>query len=92
MGTVYRRGGSGGAGTDAQIYKGAITADFDSSTIAGLDTGWTYTINNPAGVTDSNTGQSFQNKDEITWNGTDWTIVGQDDDQPFAVAAAIALG
>lgn len=58
------------------IFKGEITVDFDSSAISGLTNGWMYTINNIDGVTDSNTGQEFSNKDEIAWNGTNWTVIG----------------
>lgn len=73
-------------------FKGAIAAASDFPTSAAVDTGWFYKIT--ADVTDNdgtktNTGQSFYNKDEIAWNGSDWTEIGPSavldlvDDDPF---------
>jgi len=65
--------------TNPLIFKGSITVDTDFPLIADVDTGWFYTIT--ADVTDddgtkTNTGQSFLSNDEIAWNGTDWTLIG----------------
>jgi len=67
--------------TNSMIFKGSITLNSDFPTSAAVDNGWTYTIT--ADVTDNdgsktNTGQSFQTDDEITWNGSNWTILGME--------------
>lgn len=67
---------SGLSVTSAMYFKGEITSNFDSSLIVGLTNGWVYTINNISGVEDTATGQTFNNKEEIAWNGTNWTILG----------------
>jgi len=64
-------------------YKGGITVAADFPTLALVQNGWTYTI--LADVTDNNatktnTGQSFLSSDEIAWNGTNWTTLGNNDD------------
>jgi hypothetical protein len=55
----------------------ALPADFPAP--GDVVTGWWYRVT--ADVTDNdatktNTGQSFTAGDEIYWNGTDWTVVG----------------
>jgi len=65
------------------IWKGEIVIPSDFPTLLEVKIGWEYTINNPAGVTDNdptrtNTGQTFVDKQEIKWNGTDWTILGNE--------------
>jgi len=64
---------------NAMIFKGSISVSSDFPTSAEVQNGWFYTI--AADVTDddatkTNTGQSFQSNDEIAWNGTDWTTLG----------------
>uniref|UniRef100_A0A6M3KI25 Uncharacterized protein n=1 Tax=viral metagenome TaxID=1070528 RepID=A0A6M3KI25_9ZZZZ len=60
-------------------FKGSIAVAADFPTVALVDTGWFYRVT--ANVTDNdatktNTGQVFYEKDEIAWNGTDWTELG----------------
>ena len=61
------------------LFKGGIALNSDFPTLAEVKNGWTYTI--LADVTDddaskTNAGQSFLLNDEIAWNGTNWTILG----------------
>ncbi|MEE9458263.1 MAG: hypothetical protein V3V84_00705 [Candidatus Bathyarchaeia archaeon] len=61
------------------IFKGEIAVAADFPTSAEVKLGWTFHIT--ASVTDNdptktNTGQTFQDEDEIFWNGTNWTIIG----------------
>lgn len=56
--------------------KGTIHVAADFPTLAAVQLGWTYIVDDP--VTDNdpaktNTGQSFIDGDVITWNGTGWT-------------------
>lgn len=60
-------------------FKGEINANSDFPTSAEVQNGWFYTIGTD--VTDNdgtktNTDQSFIVGEEIAWNGTDWTVVG----------------
>ncbi len=62
-------------------YKGDISVAGDFPTSAEVQNGWVYRI--LADVTDNdptktNTGDSFDNGDEIAWNGTGWTIIGNE--------------
>ena len=66
---------------DAMQYKGVINVPADFPTLALVEVGWTFTIG--MNVTDNdatktNTGQTFLAGQEITWNGINWTIVGDD--------------
>jgi hypothetical protein len=59
--------------------KGDITLASHFPTSATVQDGWTYLIK--ANVTDNdatktNTGQSFLSGSEISWNGTNWSILG----------------
>jgi len=61
------------------LFKGAIAIAADFPAPGDVETGWTYRVT--ANVTDNdptktNTGQSFLAEDEIAWNGTDWTLMG----------------
>ena len=61
------------------LFKGAITVPSDFPTLADVRNGWMFRV--LADVIDSdptktNTGQSFNQDDEIVWNGTDWTNMG----------------
>ena len=63
------------------LFKGSITAAADFPTSVEVKSGWFYTI--LADVTDNdgsktNTGQSFFAGDEIAWNGSDWTALGNE--------------
>lgn len=62
------------------VFKGSIAVNTDFPLIANVQNGWFYTITanvtDNAGVTYTNTGQSFVLGDEIVWNGIDWTNVG----------------
>jgi hypothetical protein len=60
-------------------FIGAIAVAADFPTPAVVENGWMYRVT--AAVTDNdptktNTGDSFVTGDEIVWNGTDWTLVG----------------
>jgi len=62
-------------------FKGTIAVAGDFPTAAEVQSGWYYIVT--ADVTDNdatktNTGQSFESGDEIVWNGTDWTALGND--------------
>ena len=62
-------------------FKGAIALSSDFPTLAEVEPGWLYTCT--ADVTDNdptktNTGQSFDNGDEIVWDGSGWVIVGNE--------------
>lgn len=65
---------------DPIIFKGSISINTDFPLAANVQTGWFYRV--LAGVTDNagasytNTGQSFVDGDEIVWNGTNWTLLG----------------
>jgi hypothetical protein len=65
--------------TGALTFKGTIAVAADFPTTAVVENGYTYRVT--ATVTDNdatktNTGQSFVNGDEIAWNGTNWTELG----------------
>ena len=67
-------------------FKGEINSASDFPTSSEVKNGWFYTIGTD--VTDNdpsktNTGQSFEQYDEIAWNGTDWTIVGINGDDNY---------
>ena len=60
-------------------FKGNITVNSDFPTSALVQSGWYYTVG--ATVTDddptkTNTGQSFISGDEIAWNGSNWSLLG----------------
>jgi hypothetical protein len=62
------------------VFKGSISVNTDFPLIASVETGWFYTVSasvtDNAGVTYTNTGQSFVQFDEIAWNGTNWSLLG----------------
>lgn len=65
--------------TSPFLYKGDIATAAAFPTAALVETGWLYTVT--ADVTDNdgtktNTGQVFLAGQEIAWNGTNWTAVG----------------
>jgi len=65
------------------LFKGEINANSDFPTSAEVDNGWFYTIGTDVtdnNATKTNTGQSFTDGDEIAWNGTNWTIMGNEND------------
>ncbi len=68
--------------TNPLIFKGAISVNTDFPLIADVKNGWFYTVTSDvtdnAGVTYTNTGDSFEVGDEIAWNGVDWTIMGNE--------------
>jgi len=69
--------------TNPLQFKGAINVNSDFPTSAEVENGWFYTIGTD--VTDddaskTNTGDSFLKYDEIAWNGTDWTLMGNNFD------------
>jgi len=62
-------------------FVGSIDSNDDFPTSSEVQNGWFYKI--AADVTDNdvsktNTGQSFQEGDEIIWTGTDWTVAGNE--------------
>lgn len=67
-------------------YKGVIAISADFPTLPEVKIGWTYHINTVlpgSDVTDNdptktNTGQTFNDEDEIFWNGLNWTLIGAD--------------
>ena len=65
----------------ALIFKGNIDIPGDFPTSAEVENGWTYTITSDVtdnDATKTNTGDSFLKGDEIAWNGTDWTVLGNE--------------
>jgi hypothetical protein len=66
----------------ALIFKGSISVNTDFPLIADVENGWVYRVladvTDDAGATYTNTGQSFETGDEIAWNGTNWTILGNE--------------
>lgn len=87
MGIILLKGSGGGEVLENPLqFKGAISLASEFPTSADVENGWFYRIT--ADVTDNdatktNTGQSFQSKDEIIWNGTDWTVVGNTKDVDY---------
>jgi hypothetical protein len=68
-----------GTVTSPFLYKGNIATAAAFPTAALVQTGWLYTVT--ADVTDNdgtktNTGQVFLAGQEVAWNGTNWTVVG----------------
>lgn len=68
-----------GTVTSPFLYKGNVATAAAFPTAALVQTGWLYTVT--ADVTDNdgtktNTGQVFLAGQEIAWNGTNWTVVG----------------
>lgn len=66
---------------EIDLYQGQISVAGDFPTSGQVDVGYWYTI--AADVTDNdatktNTGQSFNQNDDIFWNGTNWTILGNE--------------
>ena len=63
-------------------FKGTITINTDFPLIADVDNGWFYTIladvTDDAGVTYTNTGQSFDLGDEVAWDGSAWVVMGNE--------------
>jgi hypothetical protein len=61
-------------------FKGNISVNTEFPLIADVQTGWFYTVSasvtDDAGVIYTNTGQSFIDGDEIAWNGTNWSLLG----------------
>jgi len=65
----------------ALLFKGSIDIPGDFPTSALVQNGWFYTITSDVtddDATKTNTGQSFNALDEIAWNGTNWTIIGNE--------------
>ncbi len=59
--------------------KGSISASSDFPTSADVQTGWVFLVLSDVtdnDATKTNTGQTFSSGDEIMWNGTDWTVIG----------------
>ena len=71
------------------LFKGDINANTDFPLIADVENGWFYTIStnvtDNAGVTYTNTGQSFISGDEVAWNGTNWTVLGNSSSGGFTL-------
>jgi len=70
----------------ALIFQGTISIASDFPTTADVKNGWVYFTT--ADVTDddptkTNTGQDFQSKDEIAWNGTNWAVMGNTKDVDY---------
>jgi len=61
-------------------FKGSISVNTDFPLIVNVKTGWFYSVSvsviDNAGVTYTNTGQSFISGDEVAWNGINWTNIG----------------
>ena len=58
---------------------GTISVSSDFPTSADVQFGWTYRVLvdvTDNDVTKTNTGDSFEEGDEIMWNGSNWTIIG----------------
>ncbi len=67
-------------------FQGEINTSSDFPTSAAVKNGWFYTIGTNVtdnDVTKTNTGQSFEQYDEIAWNGTNWTLVGINGDDNY---------
>ena len=78
---------------NALLFKGSISANTDFPLVVDVDNGWFYTIlvdvTDNAGASYTNTGQSFTVGDEVAWNGTNWTILGNENDYvPYTGANA----
>lgn len=62
------------------LFKGEITINTDFPLIADVQNGWVYAIKadvtDNAGVTYTNTGDSFSEDDEIAWDGSGWVVLG----------------
>ena len=81
MGKMLNMSGAGVSAPSTVIFKGVISvaADFPDPTAVKDSDAYRIT----ASVTDNdalktNTGQSFLDTDEIYWNGTNWSIMGQE--------------
>lgn len=61
-------------------FKGSISVNTDFPLIAAVQPGWMYrvlvNVTDNAGVTYTNTGQTFLPGAEIAWNGTNWSEMG----------------
>lgn len=65
--------------TNPMLFKGGIALNSDFPLVADVQNGWVYRIT--ADVIDddptkTNTGQIFEEEEEIVWNGTNWTSLG----------------
>lgn len=73
-------------------FKGSIAANTDFPLIAAVQPGWMYRVTadvtDNAGVTYTNTGQSFFAQSEIAWNGTTWSELGTETTVAFVNNAA----
>lgn len=61
------------------LFKGAITLPADFPTAILVQIGWMYRVLanvQDSDVTKTHTMQSFLENDEIVWNGTNWTVLG----------------
>lgn len=82
-----------GTVTSPFLYKGNIATAAAFPTALLVQTGWLYTVtadvtdNNPA---KTNTGQVFLAGQEIAWNGTNWTVVGDALTNPWQFKGSIA--
>lgn len=67
-------------GSAPLVFKGAISLNTDFPLVAAVQSGWMYrvlvSVTDNAGATYTNTGQSFVEKSEVAWNGTNWTVLG----------------
>jgi hypothetical protein len=83
-----------GSVTNPLSFKGAITVATTFPLIADVENGWFYRVTadvtDNAGATYTNTSQSFLAGQEIAWNGTNWTIVGDALVGPFQYKGTIA--
>lgn len=64
---------------DPLQFRGTVNAASDFPTLAEVISGWVLRV--LSDVTDddpskTNTGQSFSTNDEIAWNGSNWTVLG----------------
>jgi len=83
-----------GSVTNPLSFKGTITVANTFPLIADVENGWFYRVTadvtDNGGSTYTNTSQSFLAEQEIAWNGTNWTIVGDALVGPFQFKGNIA--
>ncbi|RLG45014.1 MAG: hypothetical protein DRN81_03015 [Thermoproteota archaeon] len=74
---------------DVLDFKGVIAVNTSFPLAADVEVGWTYivsaTVTDDAGGSRTNTGQTFDSGDEITWSGSEWTLLGVSDVKNFTV-------
>lgn len=83
-----------GSVTNPLSFKGAIAAANQFPLVADVENGWFYRITadvtDNGGATYTNTSQSFLSGQEIAWNGTNWTVVGDALTSPLQYQGTIA--